>query len=174
MQHITSVTTEQKIQLAAKLPRLERLSRAVALIGVILPLLLIGILKFTQIEIDALKPLISGTPWLAWLYPVFGEAGASYLLGVVEVTTAILLIASPWSARAAVAGGFIAALTFLTTVSTMLVLPIWEAGSGGAPWLNFLGAFLIKDVALLGVSLVVLTEGLQRFRANKIENQGEI
>ena len=46
----------------------------------------------------------------------------------------------------------------------MFALPIWEAGSGGFPWLNFLGTFLIKDVALLGVSLVILTEGLQRAR----------
>ena len=57
---------------------LQRFGRAIALIGVIAPLLLIGGMKFTQVEIDALKPLIGGTPWLAWMYPVFGEAGASY------------------------------------------------------------------------------------------------
>ncbi|WP_222183255.1 YkgB family protein [Geminicoccus harenae] len=137
--------------------------RAVALTGIVLPLAMIGILKFTQIEIDALKPLISGTPWLAWLYPVFGEAGASYLLGTVELLTAALLIASPWSARAGVAGGALASLTFAVTVSTMFALPIWEAASGGFPWLNATGSFLIKDVALLGISLVVLGESLGRW-----------
>lgn len=139
--------------------------RAVAFAGVVLPLFLIGILKFTQIEIDALRPIISGTPWLAWLYPVFGEAGASYLLGTVELATAALFVASPWSARAAAAAGGLGALTFAVTVSTMLALPIWEDASGDFPWLNALGSFLIKDVALLGISLVVCAEGLGRLSA---------
>lgn len=136
--------------------------RLIALLGVVLVLLLIGGLKFTQIEIDGLKPLISGTPWLAWMYPVFGEAGASYLLGVVEIATALLLCASPWSARAGIAGGALGTLTFFVTTSLLLPLPVWEAGSGGFPALNPLGTFLIKDIALLGVSLVVLGEGLAR------------
>jgi uncharacterized membrane protein YkgB len=140
--------------------------RAVALAGVVLPLAMIGILKFTPIEVDALKPLIGGTPWLAWLYPVFGESGASYLLGGIELLTAALLIASPWSVRAGVAAGALATLTFTVTVSTMLALPIWEQGSGGFPWLNALGSFLIKDVALLGVSLIVLAEKVAQLRAD--------
>ncbi|URK89188.1 YkgB family protein (plasmid) [Rhizobium sp. RCAM05350] len=72
--------------------------RMLALAGVILPLLMIGGMKFTAVEIEALKPLIGGTPWLAWMYPMFGEAGAAYLLGVVEIAAALLLIACPWSA----------------------------------------------------------------------------
>jgi reactive chlorine resistance protein C len=44
----------------------------------------------------------------------------------------------------------------------MFALPIWEPGSGGFPWLNATGSFLIKDVTLLGVSLVVLGESLAR------------
>lgn len=138
--------------------------RGVALAGVVLPLFLIGILKFTAIEIEALKPLIGGTPWLAWLYRVFGEAGTSYLLGTVEIVTALLFVASPWSPRAGALAGAVGALTFAVTASTLLALPIWEAGSGGFPWLNALGSFLVKDVALLGVSLVVLGEGLGRLR----------
>lgn len=143
---------------------LQRLGRGIALAGVVLPLLLIGGLKFTAVEIEGLKPLIGGTPWLAWMYPVFGEAGASYFLGVVEIATALLLIASPWSARAAVAGGLLAAITFLVTCSIMVALPIWEPKAGGFPALGFLGQFLIKDIALLGISLVVLGEGLARLR----------
>jgi uncharacterized membrane protein YkgB len=140
-----------------------KFGRIVALLGVILPLLLIGGMKFTQVEIDGLKPLIGGTPWLAWMYPVLGEAGASYLLGVVEIAAALLLIASPWSAVAGVAGGAVAALTFLVTCSLMIVLPIWEP-TLGFPALGPLGQFLVKDVALLGIALVVLGEGLGRLR----------
>jgi reactive chlorine resistance protein C len=144
---------------------LQRLGRGIALAGVVLPLLMIGGLKFTAVEIEGLKPLIGGTPWLAWMYPVFGEAGASYFLGVFEIVTALLLVASPWSARASVAGGALAAIIFLVTCSIMVALPIWEPKAGGFPALGFLGQFLIKDIALLGISLVVLGEGLARLKA---------
>ena len=142
--------------------KIGRAGRAVAFAGVLLPLLMIGALKFTQIEVEALKPLISNTPWLAWLYLVFGETGTSRLLGTVELITAALLIASIWRPRAGIVGGLIAASTFLVTVSTMFAIPIWEAESGGFPWLNFVGTFLLKDVALLGISLVILAEGQAR------------
>ncbi len=143
---------------------IHRAGRSLALTGAVLPLLLIGGLKFTQVEIEALKPLIGGTPWLAWLYQVFGEAGASYFLGIVEITAAALLVASPWSPRAAVCGGAMAALTFLVTSSLLVALPIWEAKAGGFPALNILGQFLLKDVALLGIALVIAGEGFVRLR----------
>ena len=147
--------------LAQKAATIRKAGRIIALAGVMLPLLMIGGMKFTQVEIEALKPLIGGTPWLAWMYPVFGEAGASYVLGVVEIATALLLIACPWSARAGLAGGALATLTFLVTCSIMVALPIWEP-TLGFPALGPAGQFLIKDVALLGIALVVLGESLDR------------
>jgi uncharacterized membrane protein YkgB len=136
-----------------------QVGRILALAGVVLPLLLIGGMKFTQVEINALKPLISGTPWLAWMYPLFGEAGASYVLGIVEIATSLLLILSPWWPLAAVAGGALGTLIFLVTCSIMFALPIWEP-TLGLPALGPLGQFLIKDVALLGITLVILGENL--------------
>ena len=147
--------------LARTVTTTRKAGRIIALAGVILPLLLIGGLKFTQVEIEALKPLIGGTPWLAWMYPVFGEAGASYVLGVVEIATALLLIAFPWSARAGVAGGVLAGLIFLVTCSIMVALPIWEP-TLGFPALGPAGQFLIKDIALLGIALLILSESLER------------
>jgi len=142
--------------------RIRNAGRRIALIGVILPLLLIGLNKFQQFEVDLLKPLIGGTPWLAWMLGVFGDVGTARLLGVVEILTAALLIVSPWSPRAALAGGALASGTFAVTCSTLLALPIWEPSAGGFPYLSFPGTFLIKDVALLGVGLVVLGEALAR------------
>src|SRR5262245_5439187 len=142
--------------------RIEQTGRSIALAGVILPLLLIGGLKFTAIEAEALKPMIGGAPWLAWMYPVFGPAGASRVLGIAEIVTSLLLIASPWIPRAGIAGGILSSGTFLITLSLMFALPIWEPGAGGFPALNGIGQFLIKDIALLGISLVVLGESLSR------------
>ncbi|RWK63134.1 DUF417 family protein [Mesorhizobium sp.] len=146
---------------ARKAAAVRKAGRILAVTGVIMPLLMIGGMKFTAVEIEALRPLIGGTPWLAWMYPVFGEAGASYVLGVVEIATALLLIASPWSARAGVAGGALATLIFLVTCSIMVALPIWEPALG-FPALGPAGQFLIKDIALLGIALVILGESLNR------------
>ena len=71
-------------------------------------------------------------------------------------------LGQPMVDKAAIAGGGLCALTFATTLSIMLAVPIWEVASGGFPWLNRAGSFLIKDLALLGVSLMVLAEGLLR------------
>jgi uncharacterized membrane protein YkgB len=136
--------------------RIERAGRVIALAGIVLPLLLIGALKFTAPEIEGLKPLIGSTPWLRWLY-LLGHAEASYLLGVIELTAAVLLIASPWSRQAGIVGAFLAAVTFFVT-SSLLLLPLaWDSQSG-FPALGPLGQFLVKDVALLGVALAYLGE----------------
>jgi len=149
--------------------------RGIALIGVVLPLLLIGVLKFTPTEVEALKPIINGTPWLSWLYSAFGTDGASYVLGAFEIVTAGLLIASLWSARAGIIGGAMAALTFLVTSSTLFVLPIWEVQEGGFPFVNGLGQFLIKDIALIGISLLVLGDSLSRLHEQeKLQKQDVI
>jgi len=150
---------------------IHRAGRILALVGVVLPLALIGGLKFTQFEVEALKPMIGGTPWLAWMYSVFGESGASYFLGVVEITTAVLLLAAPWLPRAGVVGGALAALTFLVTTSLLFAFPIWEPAAGGFPALSAAGQFLLKDVALLGISLVVLGESLARGAGHAAQSQ---
>lgn len=153
---------------------IERTARVVALIGVVLPLLLIGGLKFTQFEIEGLKPMIGGTPWLAWTYAVFGAERTANLLGVVEIATALLLIALPWSPRAGVVGGALATLIFLATSSMLLALPVWEPSLGGFPALSGAGQFLIKDIALLGIALVVLGESLARVAGGqRMKNEGQ-
>ena len=133
---------------------------------------LIGGMKFTAVEIEALRPLISGTPWLAWLYPALGAAGASYLLGVVEIAAGLLVLAAPLSPggrrRGRRAGG---ADLRRQPASLMLALPIWEP-TLGFPALGPLGQFLVKDVALLGIALVVLAESLARRRRRGADPPG--
>jgi uncharacterized membrane protein YkgB len=145
----------------------QRIGRTVATIGAILPLVFIGGLKFTQPEIEALKGLIGSAPWISWLYPLLGEAGASYFLGVVEISAALLLIASAWSSRAGLVGGVLATITFFVTSSLLLLPMAWDPQFGGFPFLGPLGQFLIKDVALLGIAVWVTGNSLERVRANK-------
>ena len=146
-------------KIAAAVAVLHRVGGGIALYGVVAVLLPIGGLKFTAVEIAALENLIPPTPWLAWLYPVFGKAGASYLLGVIEIVAGLLLAVSPWSSVAKATGGLLSSLIFVVTSSLLLALPIGEPSAGGFPALNGLGQFLIKDVVLLGVALSVAAEG---------------
>ncbi len=92
---------------------MERAGRAIALMGVALPLLLIGHSKFAAFEVEALKPLIGGTPWLGRMYAVSSPVVVSRVLGVIEIATAFLLLASPSLPRAGLAGGALGVLTAL-------------------------------------------------------------
>jgi uncharacterized membrane protein YkgB len=150
----------------------QRIGSGVALIGIILPLLFIGGLKFTAPEVEALEPLISSAPWLAWLYPLLGKAGASYFLGVVEILAALLLMASLWSPRTGVAGGALAALIFFVTSTLLIIHPAWDERLGGFPALGPLGQFLIKDVTLLGVAIFVMGSSLARLRSERLSDHG--
>jgi uncharacterized membrane protein YkgB len=136
----------------------------VAVAGVVLPLLMIGGMKFTRFEIEALEPMISSAPWMAWMYRAFGVTGTSYLIGVAEITAAMLLVLAIRWPIAGVFGGTIASLIFLGTTSLMIAVPIWEPAAGGFPALSGAGQFLIKDIALLGISLTVLGESMLKRR----------
>lgn len=149
---------------------LNRIGKIVAIWGVILPLLLIGIAKFTPEEAAGLAPIFSAAPWLGWLETLFGLTGASYFLGVVEIITAFLLMVSPWSAKAAVLGGAMGVLTFMSTLSLVTVMPFWDPKYGFG-WISSFGQFVIKDVALLGVSIVIFADGLRRYRENLTDHR---
>jgi reactive chlorine resistance protein C len=85
----------------------------------------------------------------------------SGLLGTAELITAFLLALKPWSPKFSVLGGAMAVLFFLGTLSFMLTTPgIGEASAGGFPVLSATGEFLMKDVALLGLSVWALTDSL--------------
>ena len=117
-------------------------------------------------EVEALKPLIGGTSWLAWMYAVSSPGGVSRFLGVIEIATTLLLMASPWMARAGVVGGVLGALTFCVTVSILAALPIWEVGWGGLPRADRAGLVLDQGHRAPRISLVVLGESASRVRAN--------
>jgi len=51
-----------------------------------------GIQKFTPQSAQAIALYISNSPFVSWL-SMFGIRGEAYLLGVIELTTAALLVA---------------------------------------------------------------------------------
>ena len=117
-----------------------------------------GCLKFTQYEAAGIAPLIMNSPLVAWWHSVFGIAGASGVVGVYEITTALLIAARPFQPRLGAIGGAMATILFLITISFMFTTPgVVQAGFDTPFALSAMpGQFLLKDVGLLAASVAVL------------------
>ena len=128
----------------------------IILFGLILVLVWIGGMKFTAVEAAGIKPLLETSPFFFWLLAAFGEQGASYFIGVVEIITAGALLGWFFHRTVFLFGAAMCAVTFFGTLSFMVSLPGWEDTLGGFPALSRSGHFLLKDLVLLaGVGLLV-------------------
>jgi uncharacterized membrane protein YkgB len=123
--------------------------------GLVLILVLFGMTKFTAAEAAAIKPLVSNSPIMGWLYGVLSEQGTSALIGTIEIATAILIAIRPISARASAIGSALAVGTFLTTLSFLFSTPGALAATHPAH------GFLLKDVVLLAAAIATGTEALR-------------
>jgi uncharacterized membrane protein YkgB len=63
-----------------------------------------GGMKFTSYEAHGNAPLIDHSPVMSWLNVVFGVQGASYVIGVIELSTAVMLILGAFNAAASALG----------------------------------------------------------------------
>lgn len=131
------------------------------LIGIILWL---GFFKFTAAEAAAIEPLLSNNPLLSWLYLITDVQGASRAIGSMEIVIAILIASRRVTPTLSALGSLGAIGMFLTTLSFLITTPgMFER----VEWLivpSSGGAFIIKDVILLGAAMVTAAEA---FRAVK-------
>jgi uncharacterized membrane protein YkgB len=112
-----------------------------------------GIQKFTQQSAEGIAVYISNSPFVSWL-GIFGIRGEAYLLGVIELTTAVL------SALSALMG----TVTFLITWSFFFTTPSvvkWSISMDPIAW-NLAGEFLYKDIVLLCVCIVLFLASLPK------------
>jgi uncharacterized membrane protein YkgB len=133
---------------------LARAARFVLRGGLVALLAMWGVFKFTALEAEAIRPLVEHSPFLSWLYPVLGIRGTSDLIGVVELTAALLIVQRRWAPRLSAVGSLIAIGTFLVTLSFLVTTPGVFAPD------NPIGGFLMKDVLLLGAALFTAAEAL--------------
>jgi uncharacterized membrane protein YkgB len=148
---------------------LETVGRELARYGLVVTIAWIGLMKFTAYEAEGISAFVANSPLMSWVYHVMSVRRFSALLGVVEVAVAALLAARWFSPRAAVVGSALAVGMFLTTLSFMLTTPgVWEPTAGGFPALSAIpGQFLIKDLALLGISVWTLGEAWRATTRNR-------
>jgi uncharacterized membrane protein YkgB len=140
--------------------QVEAAGRALARYGLVVVIGWIGLMKFTAYEAQGISRYVANSPLMSWVYEFMSHRGFSAVLGVVEVTVAILIAARPFSPRVSALGSALAAGMFLTTLSFLVTTPgVWAADAGGFPALSGApGQFLIKDLALLGISVWTLGE----------------
>jgi uncharacterized membrane protein YkgB len=125
--------------------------------------LFFGYQKWFDYEAQALIPFISHGPLIFWLYPAFGIRGATFFLGFSEWIIGALLFLGFWDKRAGILGALGSVGTFVATVTIIPFIPGgWAASAGGFPAMSIYGAFLMKDVVLLAVSLYLLRQDVLR------------
>jgi reactive chlorine resistance protein C len=135
--------------------------------GLAIVLVWYGGLKFMDYEAQGIAPLVSESPFMSWLYNIFSVSAFSALLGVFEITAAVLLAAKPWWPKASIFGSLLAMALFVATISFMFTTPgVFEASQGGFPALSLAGGFLMKDIALLGISAWTLADALRATRSS--------
>jgi reactive chlorine resistance protein C len=162
---MTALNTGVTSDIAAPDALLTRVGGLLARYGLAVVIGWIGLLKFTSYEAEGIQPLVANSPFMSWIYDVMSVTTFSTLLGVVEVSAAVLLIVKPWWPRLSVVGSLIAVGLFVATISFLFTTPgVGEASAGGFPVLSMTGEFLIKDVALLGIAAWTLADALNAAR----------
>ena len=164
------MTTSENVEAPTPTPiRVIETAASLALrYGLVLVLGWIGFLKFADYEARAIQPLIANSPFMSWLYDIFSIHALSYMLGVVEIATAVLLAIKPLAPRISAVGSVMACGLFVATISFLFTTPgVTAEVAGGFPFLSSSGNFLLKDVALLGIALWTLADSLRTIRGVK-------
>ncbi|AET92244.1 hypothetical protein BYI23_C000980 [Burkholderia sp. YI23] len=117
-----------------------------------------GGMKFTAYEANGIAPFVIHSPIMSWLHTLFGVRGASYVIGVLELSTAAALVVGAFRPLFSALGAAMSAATYLITLTFFLSTPgVAEATAGGFPAISAMpGQFLLKDVVLLAASLSLL------------------
>ena len=144
--------------------------------GMIVMLLWTGSYKMTAPGAEGIVPLVANSPLIWWHFKLFGPYIGANIIGLTEITAAILIIAGYLRPKAGIIGGLIASLMFFITSTMVITTPgaiISVPGIHGMRYMSFLGLFLFKDVISLGVSLYLVTYFGEKaiLRENKSEKR---
>lgn len=143
--------------------RLENIGLAMLRYGLVAILLMIGALKWTAAEAEAIRPWVSGSSVLSWIYSVASVQHASETIGAFEIVVALLIGVHRWLPRAALAGSLAAAAMFVVTLSFLVTTPHQSPDAQG---------FLLKDFFLLAAALWSAGEALEASAARHAAQAG--
>jgi uncharacterized membrane protein YkgB len=129
-------------------------------IGMVAMLLWAGSYKMTAPGAEGIVPLVSNSPLIWWHFKLFGPYIGSDIIGLTEITAAILIFTGYFRPKAGIIGGLIATLMFFVTSTMIITTPgaiIAVEGIRYMRYMSFLGLFLFKDVISLGVSFYLIS-----------------
>jgi len=132
--------------------RVQNIGTAMLRYGVVAMLLMIGATKWTPTEAEAIRPWVTNSPFLSWIYSIASVQAGSEIIGSVEILAAVLMGLRRWLPKATVIGSLMASGMFLITLSFLVTTPHQSPDAQG---------FLLKDFFLLGASIWSAGEALQ-------------
>lgn len=139
---------------------------AIVRYGLVIVIAWIGLMKFTASEAMRIQQFISRSPFMSWLDGILSIRAQSDVIGIIEILAAVLIVLSAVSPRLGAVGGALATLLFVITLSFLFTTPdIGDTAAGGFPALSRVGEFLIKDIVLLGASILILGQSLTAVRS---------
>src|SRR6201990_2307844 len=159
---MTTQTKRSTIDRLLNLPTIDAIASVLGRYGLVVVIGWIGALKFANFEAHQIQPLVANSPFMGWLYHIFPVYTFSALLGIFEVTGAVLIAIKPLAPKLSVVGSLIAILLFIATISFLFTTPgVGEPAGGGFPAISLTGEFLLKDIPLLGLSFWTLADSLR-------------
>ncbi|WP_262501285.1 YkgB family protein [Porphyromonas crevioricanis] len=109
--------------------------------------------KFTPMEAAAIRPLLEHHPITFWVYDVFGVQFVSILVGLAEISVALLLLLSIRVHSLRRYAGLGITFIFLFTLSFLFFTSgMWKVRDG----VLITDYFILKDIAYLGFGLMLL------------------
>ncbi|WP_065372941.1 YkgB family protein [Ensifer adhaerens] len=127
-----------------------------------------GGMKFTRYEAEGLIGLVSNNPLLSWTYSLFSVEGFSNLLGILELSIAVLIVARFIKPIYSLVGGLLSAGLFATTISFMVTTPGVFVPELGFPAISVApGQFLLKDVGLFALSVWIAVDSFAALRSTR-------
>lgn len=117
-----------------------------------------GGMKFSNYEANAIAPFVANSPIMGWMHTLFGIQGTSDVIGVLELSTAVALIAGAFVPVLSAVGAAMSIATYVITLTFFASTPgVFETTAGGFPAISALpGQFLLKDLVLLAASITLL------------------
>jgi uncharacterized membrane protein YkgB len=159
---MTLLQNSSKTSGIVKISTIDSIASVLGRYGLVVVIGWIGALKFANFEAHQIQPLVANSPFMCWLYNIFPVYTFSALLGVFEVTAAVLLAIKPVAPKLSIFGSVLAIVLFLATISFLFTTPgVGEPAGGGFPALSLTGEFLLKDVPLLGLSFWTLADSMR-------------
>ncbi|MEZ0387088.1 MAG: YkgB family protein, partial [Verrucomicrobium sp.] len=112
-------------------------------------------------EAEGIKPFVENSPLMSFVYQFQSVRSFSAFLGATEIVIGLMIASRHFFPRTSAAGSLLATGMFLTTMTFMLSTPgTFEPTAGGFPAISITGQFLLKDLVLLGASILTCGEAL--------------